>query len=480
MVYIPIITLSLVIIATVLLILLFKRLASNQNNNIFSVLESKISTLDNNIKSDFSNNRSEIDRKISELTKNLLDINNEFRREITENLKASINELSIKLKEDLKDNKETISNSLDKFSENLNTNIDKLNNIQKENFSLITTSLEATKESINNTLLSIRDSVDNKLKDIQENNSKKLEEMRVTVDEKLHKTLEERLGQSFTQVSERLEAVQLGLGEMKGIASNVGDLKKVLTNVKTAGNLGEYQLSTILGELLSEHLYYTQYQIKKDSLEKVDFAVKIPSKNGTVDGKEYIILPIDSKFPITDYEKLIEAYDTSNKEIIASAQKELEKKIKSFADDIKKKYINEPYTTNFAIMFLPFEGLYAEALKIPNLLTTIQEKYNVTLAGPSTIVAFINSLQMGFKTLAIQKKSGEIYELLGNAKTEFTKFAEQIDKVRKNITEAGNNLEKIGTRSRAVERTLKKVDLVDYKDKDPFEENLLEIDVKED
>lgn len=473
--FIPLLTLILVIALCVVFAIMIKKYnkiqALDRENpilreleNRISALDNKITTLDSNHRSDFSNNRSEIDKKINALSNSLINSNNDFRKELSSNLKNSTNELSNLLKENLKEN-----------AENLTANIDRFNNTQKENFKTIRELFEATKDNINKALLSIRDSVDKQLKEIQENNAKKLEEMRVVVDEKLHKTLEERLGHSFKQVSERLESVYKKIGEIEGIASSVGDLKKVLTNVKTAGNLGEYQLSTILFEMLSADLYFEQVKIKENSNEKVDFAIKLPNKNDSANAKEYILLPIDSKFPITIYESLLNAYESNDKDIITNAQKALKASIIKSAQEIQSKYIYEPITTNFAIMFLPFEGLYAEVLRIPNLLIELQEKYKITLASPTTIVAFINSLQMGFKTLAIQKKSGEIFDTLGKAKTEFSKFAEQIDKVKKNITEAGNNLEKIGVRSRAVERSLKNVEKIDFSDEeDPFKENLLE------
>ena len=466
--FIPLITLISELIIFAVLVFILKKIQSNQKTGDFGILENKISTLDGNIKTDFSNNRTEIDRKINELSKSLNDSNNAFRKEITESIKESIKDLSAKLKEDLKDN-----------ADNLTNNIDKFNNVQKENFDKITLSLDTTKESINKLLRDIIESVNNKLKDIQESNSNKLDEMRQTVDEKLHKTLEERLGQSFTQVSERLEAVQVGLGEVKGIASNVGDLKSILTNVKTKGNLGEYQLNTILHEMLTSETYIEQAQIKPDTTERVDFAIKIPNKNGTVNGKDYILLPIDSKFPTTDYENLMNAYETSDKDLILSKQKELGKTLREFAKSISEKYIDEPITTNFAIMFLPFEGLYAEALKIDGLLGKLQEDYKITIAGPTTIVAFINSLLMGFKTLAIEKKSSEIFETLGKAKNEFGKFADVIESVRKKITEAGNNLDKIGTRTRSVERSLKNIEKIEFGDKDPFADNIIDADAIE-
>ena len=295
--------------------------------------------------------------------------------------------------------------------------------------------------------------MDKKLKDIQEDNSKKLEQMRETVDEKLNKTLEDRLGASFKQVSDRLEIVHKSLGEMSTLAHGVGDLKKVLSNVKTKGIVGEYQLYNILEQVLAPSQYEQNVAVKKGSQERVEFGIRIPSKDSD---DKYIYLPIDAKFPTDNYERLMAAYEKGDTGEISEYSKALENNIKKFAKDIRDKYINPPVTTDFAIMFLPFEGLYAEVMRIPALLSNIQSNYNVIITGPSTILALLNSLQMGFRTLAIEKKSGEIGKTLGAVKKDFEKFADLLDKTRKKINEAGNTLDEIGHRSKQINKKLDK------------------------
>lgn len=278
--------------------------------------------------------------------------------------------------------------------------------------------------------------------------------MRATVDEKLHATLEKRLGESFQMVSERLEQVHKGLGEMQSLAIGVGDLKKVLSNVKTRGTLGEYQLENILEQLLSPDQYAKNVKTKVGSNAFVEFAIKLPAKD---EANSHIWIPLDAKFPTEDYQWLIEAYEKGKPEQVEQARKALSSRIKSFAKDMKDKYLDPPNTTDFAIMFLPFEGLFAEILRDVGLFETLQRDYRVTITGPTTLAAILNSLQMGFRTLAIEKRSGEVWNLLSAVKTEFSYFGEILDKTQKKLQEAGNVIEKASTRSRAIERKLKNV-----------------------
>ncbi len=301
-------------------------------------------------------------------------------------------------------------------------------------------------------LESIREAVEIKLDTINRENSKKLDEMRATVDEKLQKTLDDRLSQSFSQVSTRLEEVYKGLGEMQKLASGVGDLKKVLSNVKTRGILGEIQLGAILEEILSPEQYETNVATKKGSSAVVEFAVKLPG-----DGIEPVYLPIDSKFPADRYEELSDAYDSCDKDRIKEASKNLERALKASAKEIHDKYIDPPYTTDFGIMFLPFEGLYAEAVRM-GLIETLARDYRINIAGPTTTAALLNSLQMGFRTLAIQKRSGEVWEILGAVKTEFSKFSDVLETTRAKLRKANDDLDiLIGTRTRAIQRKLREV-----------------------
>ncbi len=294
--------------------------------------------------------------------------------------------------------------------------------------------------------------IDTKVNQMQENNNKKLDEMKTTVDEKLQKTLEDKISQSFKLVSERLEQVYKGLGEMQNLATGVGDLKKVLTNVKSRGVLGEIQLGAILEQILSPEQYEINVTTKPNSSNFVEFAVKLP---GDEDGVVY--LPIDSKFPGDAYANLVDAYESGDPERIDSCVKILIQVIKNCAKDIKEKYLYPPYTTDFGIMFLPFEGLYAEVLR-HGLIEELQDKYKVVIAGPTTMAALLNSLQMGFKTLAIQKRSSEVWKILGAVKTEFDTFAAVLSDTQKRLEQANDNLDKlVGVRTRQIQRKLNSV-----------------------
>ena len=301
-------------------------------------------------------------------------------------------------------------------------------------------------------LENIRRTMEKKITDLTEENNRQIDRMRQTVDEKLQKTLEDRISQSFKLVSERLEQVYKGLGEMQNLASGVGDLKKVLTNVKTRGILGEVQLGAILEQILSPGQYEENVRTKSSGNERVEFAVKMPGK-----GEEIVWLPIDAKFPGDSYAALVEAYDTGDAEKIEAAAKHLERVIKSEAKDIRDKYIEPPYTTDFAIMFLPFEGLYAEVVR-RGMIEVLQRDYKVNIAGPTTMAALLNSLQMGFKTLAIQKQSSQVWEVLGAVKTEFNKFGTVLEATQNRINQANAELDKlIGTRTRSIQRRLRDV-----------------------
>jgi DNA recombination protein RmuC len=346
-------------------------------------------------------------------------------------------------REDLKNSNDTLIKQLSESS-----------HLQKTELKNFSDKLEKLAELNEQKFESLREKLEYKFQQIQESNAQKLEEMRQTVDEKLHTTLEKRLGDSFKIVSERLELVHKGLGEMQSLATGVGDLKKVLSNVKTRGILGEYQLEAILEQVLNPDHYSKDIATKKGSSERVEFAVKIPAKD---EKENFIYLPIDSKFPQDKYEVLLKAYDTANPTEIEQSIKELEQAIKKSAKDIRDKYIDPPNTTDFAVMFLPFEGLYAEVVKRPVLIQLLQQDYKVNVTGPSTLAAFLNSLQMGFRTLAIQKRSSEVWSLLGVVKTEFGKFGDVLEKTQKKLLEASNTIDDASKRSRAIERKLRDV-----------------------
>ncbi len=325
------------------------------------------------------------------------------------------------------------------------------------------TQMNATK------LEQIRTTVEAQLTSLQKDNSEKLEKMRETVDEKLHRTLEQRLGESFKLVSERLEQVQKGLGEMQNLASGVGDLKKVLTNVKTRGTLGEIQLDNILEQVLTTEQYEAKAMVKPGSAERVDFAIRLPGKE---DANEVVLLPIDAKFPLEDYQRLVEAEHTGDLVQSVEAGKLLEARIKSEAKSIRDKYLNPPNTTDFALLFLPIEGLFAEVLRRPGLWETVQREYHVIITGPTTITALLNSLQMGFRTLAIQKRSSEVWKLLGAVKTEFGKFGEVLEKTQKKLQEASHTIDTAATRTRAIERKLRTVEALPAEESQPLLEPL--------
>lgn len=347
-----------------------------------------------------------------------------------------------------KNQREELQNSLKIFGDTVSGALDKFERRQRE-----------IGESSEKRLTAMTETLDRKLSQLQEHNDKKLEEMRTTVDEKLQKTLNDRLSESFRQVSANLEAVNQGLGEMKSLASGVGDLKRVLSNVKTRGILGEIQLGNILEQILPPSQYDKDIATKPDSRDRVEFAVKLPGRDGV--GGAPVYLPIDSKFPLEPYHALLDAYDTGQAELVKVASKNLEASIKKFAKDIRDKYIEPPSTMDFGILFLPIEGLYAEIVRQPALFETLQRDYRIIVAGPTTLAAFLNSLQMGFKTLAFEKRSHEIRELLGAVKKEFGTFSGVLDSVRKKISGAGDDLDTlVGTRTKAIQRKLRDVEEV--------------------
>ena len=306
-------------------------------------------------------------------------------------------------------------------------------------------------------LESIRRTVAEQMTQMRTENTAKLEVMRQTVDEKLQSTLEKRLGESFRQVSERLEQVHQGLGEMRNLAGGVGDLKRVLTNVKTRGIWGEVQLGSLLEQILTPEQFARDVRVRPAGREVVEFAVRLPGPQE--DGIGEILLPIDAKFPQEDYERLLIASEQADALGVEQASKALEIRIKNSARDIRDKYIVPPYTTDFAILFLPTEGLYAETLRRPGLCDQLQRDYRIVPAGPTTLAALLNSLQMGFRTLAIQKRSGEVWETLRAVKTEFARYGEVMEKVKKKLDEASSTIEKeVAVRTRAIDRKLRKVE----------------------
>jgi len=378
-------------------------------------------------------------------------IRDEFGRSRTES--GELNKLvRDELRETLKGTSDSMVKTLGEITES-----------QRKQFDSFGKSITSLTESNEKRLETIKASVEERLKAVQQDNATKLEEIRKTVDEKLQGTLEKRLSESFKVVSDQLEQVHTGLGEMKTLAAGVGDLKRVMTNVKTRGTWGEIQLGSLLEQVLSPE-QYEQNVATKGGSERVEFAIKFPGPDDDADRPVW--LPIDAKFPQEDYLRLVDASELGDEVAVAEAIKGLVNQIKAAAKDISSKYIQPPQTTDFAIMFLPTEGLYAEVLRRPGLADKLQKDYRVSIAGPTTLTALLNSFQMGFRTLAIQKRSSEVWSVLGEVKTEFGKFGGVLEKVKKKIEQASNSIGDAEVRSRAIERRLRTVEVLPSADAD--------------
>ena len=416
------------LISTLLVALLFFRKNTSNTSDIETVFKFEL-------QKEFSLNR-------DELSKNLKENRNEFTQ--------SFERLNETLLKKAKDDREELRRTLKDFETSFSKSVESFNTTQKEKFDQMKLKQE---EMIKTTEL-------------------RLERMRETVDEKLHKTLEERLGKSFDSVSKQLLEVQKGLGEMQSIASGVGDLKRVLTNVKTRGVLGEIQLGNILEEIMSRDQYETNVKTKKGSDAIVEFAIKLPGRNVN---DSPVFLPIDAKFPQEDYARLQTAYEVGDSVAVEQSMKALLLAIKKFAKDIANKYIDPPNTTDFGIMFLPTEGLFAEVIRQPDMITFLQREYKIVITGPTTLAAMLNSLQMGFKTLAIQKRSSEVWNVLASVKKEFNTFGGVLEKAQKKINEANNEIENlVGTRTRMMQSKLKNVEQLELPANDLEKNNLLD------
>lgn len=359
------------------------------------------------------------------------------------------NQLETLLRQEMKDNREELSRNMRELRTELN-----------QALSLSTQQMQTTLHRnlmTSNEMQREKFEAMNRQQDILvKSTEKRLDEMRIMVEEKLQKTLNERIGQSFELVRSQLENVQKGLGEMKNLAEDVGGLKKVLGNVKTRGTFGEIQLATLLEQMLSPEQYEANVKTRKNATEFVEFAIKLPGKDN---GRDVVYLPIDAKFPKDVYEQYMDAYEEGDTTRIESTSKQLEITIKRMAKDIHEKYVEPPFTTDFAIMFLPFESIYAEIIRRTSLVETLQKDYKIVVTGPTTLGAILNSLQMGFRTLAIQKRTSEVWSVLGAVKTEFGKFGGMLEKVQKNLQNAGDQLEEVmGKRTRAIERKLRQVE----------------------
>lgn len=380
-----------------------------------------------------------------------------------ENADKNLERAQRALQEEIARNRTELNGTIQQFREELQTTLSSFNksvisqmaemaSLNKDQLDSFSKQLSSMTQINEQKLEAVRNVVENRLKSLQEDNSQKLEKMRETVDEKLHSTLEKRLGESFKQVSDRLEKVHQGLGEMQTLASGVGDLKKVLTNVKTRGTWGEIQLGNLLDQMLVAEQFERNIITKKGSRDPVEFAIKLPGRESSA-----VYLPIDAKFPKEDYERLIEAQEQAHVSLIEEAGKAIEARIKLEAKNIRDKYIDPPHTTDFAIMYLPIEGLYAEVLRRPGLCEFLQKEYRVSIAGPTTFAALLNCLQMGFRTLAVEKRASEVWTLLGTVKTEFGKFGDILDKTKQKLQQATDNIDDAVKKTRTIETKLRKV-----------------------
>jgi DNA recombination protein RmuC len=345
--------------------------------------------------------------------------------------------------------REELSRSLATFSQTLTTQMGSAATVQNGQ-------MDGLRKAIDDNLARVHGTLDQKLERLQQDNAAKLEQMRQTVDEKLHATLEKRLSESFRQVSERLELVHKGLGEMQTLAAGVGDLKRVLSNVKTRGVFGEAQLAALLEQVMAPEQYEKNVATRPGSKERVEFAVRLPGR----ESGEHILLPIDAKFPIEDYQRLQAAQEAGDKAALEMAEKALEARVKLEAKSIAEKYVEPPHTTDFALLYLPFEGLFGEVLRRPGLFDHIQRQFRVTICGPTNLLAYLNSLQMGFRTLAIQQRSSEVWKVLGTVKSEFGKFAEVLANTKRQLQTVANTIDQAEVRTRQIERKLKDVEVL--------------------
>lgn len=375
------------------------------------------------------------------------------REELSLSLKTEIGGLRTEVSQNAKDLREESQKNLQGFAGSLTAHVGDIAKLQKDQLEVFAKNLSSLTQGIDKNLEAIRSSIDKNLKELREDNTKKLDEMRNVVDITLHATLEKRLGESFKLVSDRLEQVHKGLGEMQSLAAGVGDLKKVLTNVKTRGTWGEIQLGNLLEQILTKEQYATNVQTKPGSQERVEFAIRLPGQTHT--GKE-VWLPVDSKFPLEDYQRLVEAYEKADLKLVEESSKQIETQIKALGKEMQQKYLDPPNTTDFGIMFIPIEGLFAELVRRPGLIEKLQAD-RIVVAGPTTFAALLNSLQVGFRTLAIEKRSSEVWSILSSVKTEFTRFGDLLDKTKKKLEETTNVIDDASRRSRAIEKKLEKV-----------------------
>lgn len=466
------------LLLAIVLIILFR----NKNNNALpelqrqmAALQTNLAKIESSLKEDFKTNREENagiakDNRIelNATLKTITEQSQQALREINQTLDEKMDALTGKLDANNKLNREELTRSITDFSAANINQLEKINTQAKEDgrfmrealttaFKDFAAAFDANIKSFNDLQREKFAQMETRQTDLVKSTETKLESIRVTVEEKLEKTLSERLGQSFETVGKQLIEVQKGLGEMQTIATDVGGLKKVLSNVKLRGGVGEVQLALLLEQILAPNQYDANVRTKKGSSDPVEFAIKLPGRSE--DESSFVYLPIDAKFPKDTYEHLIAAYENALPDDIEVATKNLETVIKKMAKDIRDKYLDPPNTTDFAIMFLPFESIYAEVIRRSSLIDQLRTEFKITVAGPTTLMAILNSLQMGFRTLALQKRSSEVWKVLGNVKKEFENFGGLLEKAQKNIqTGLGQLDDVVGTRTRAINRELRNVE----------------------
>ena len=428
---------AVIIIQFFLIIILLFKTKRNSEENVLKKLDKNETSL----RDEFDRNREETNKSAREARAEL----SASLKSVEEKLLATISNFNVEI-----DNK--IKNLTGSLDSGLKINRDELSSSMKSFKEESSVRIEALAKETKDGLEKNRDTLEKKLADIQKQNEEKLEQMRVTVDEKLHDTLEKRLNESFLSVSSQLESVYKGLGEMQSLASGVGDLKKVLSNVQSRGTLGEIQLGAILEQILSPDQYDKQVKIKEASGERVDYVIKLPNKNNQ---DEPLLLPVDSKFPSADYIRLVEAYERmADKNELETISKQFESTVKKQAENISKKYIDTPRTTPFALMFVPTEGLFAEITRRTSLFESLRRDLKITVVGPANLAAFLSSLQMGFDTLAIQKRTSEVWNILKTVNSSFRRFGEALAKTKKRLISATNEIERAESRSRTIEKKL--------------------------
>jgi len=373
---------------------------------------------------------------------------------LRQSIEVKLDDASTKQSTAAREFREEMTGSFRQLGASIAETLGTISEHQKERLEKVTAALDLMSEKQERTQVALKQTVEGRLDAIRVENATKLDEMRQTVDEKLHATLESRLGESFNRVVEQLERVHKGIGEMQTLAAGVGDLKKVLSNVRVRGTFGEVQLATLLEQFLSPEQFIKNAQVKENSQERVEYAIRLPGR----DSGEDVLLPVDAKFPLEDYERLVSASEEGDAVAVAEASKELEIRVRSFARTIRDKYISTPRTTEFAILFLPTESLYAEILRRPGLFEQLQRECHVVLTGPTTFTALLNALQIGFRSLAIEKRSSEVWKILGAVGNEFGKYNEVVDKLSKQLGTAAKSVENLGIRTRAMNRKLRDVE----------------------